>query len=427
MNNPSPPAADRSLEDWLAYIQTVHFRSIDMGLERVQAVLSRLVDCPDFRVIAVAGTNGKGSCAAMLGSILAAGRHRVGVYTSPHLVRFNERIRIDGRPVVDADLCRAFASVDAARGDIPLTYFEFATLAAVYCYQQAAVEFAVMEVGMGGRLDAVNALPIRASLITNVELDHMQWLGRDREAIGREKAHVMRPARTAVFNHDDPPRSVLDYAADIGTYLLVAGRDYRHEDGGHHWRWFGPRGEAWTLEPPAIPGAVQMENASGVLALLSGIPEARIGRDTAVRGLKNARLRGRCEVVARHPMVVVDVAHNLSAIETLKGQMQAHPVAGRTFAVFGMLKDKDPQGVARAMDELVDTWHLAGIDDQRGQGAGELAQSISAIVRGPVHSHAGAVQAYEHALEQAGYDDRILVFGSFHIAGDILDRMKRPL
>lgn len=427
MDNPPPTAAGRSLDDWLAYIQSVHFRSIDMGLERVQAVLARLVERPAFRVIAVAGTNGKGSCAAMLGSILAAGGHRVGVYTSPHLVRFNERIRIDGRPAVDAELCRAFASVDAARGDIPLTYFEFATLAAVYCYQQAAVDYAVMEVGMGGRLDAVNALSIDASLITNVELDHVQWLGRDREAIGGEKAHIMRPSRTAVFNHGDPPRSVLDYAAEIGTYLLVAGRDYRHQDGGHDWRWLGPRGETWTLEPPAIPGAVQMENASGVLALLSGIPEARIDRNTAVKGLKNARVRGRCEIVARQPMVVVDVAHNLSAIETLKGHMQANPVAGRTFAVFGMLKDKDPAGVARAMDELVDAWHLAGIDDLRGQHAGELAPSISAIVRAPVHCHADAVEAFERALDQAGDEDRILVFGSFHIAGDILDHMKRPL
>lgn len=420
-------AERRSLEDWLAYIQTVHFRSIDMGLDRIQAVLKRLMSRPSFRVIAVAGTNGKGSCAAMLGGILAAAGHRVGVYTSPHLVRFNERIRIDGTPAGDDELCRAFARIDAQRGDIPLTYFEFATLAAVSIYEAATVDYAVMEVGMGGRLDAVNALPVDASLITNVELDHVQWLGRDREAIGHEKAHIMRPARAAVFNHVDPPRSVLDYAADIGTYLLVAGLDYSHEHSGDVWRWLGPRGERWNLAVPSLPGAVQVENASGVLALLSGMPEAGVEREAAAAGLKNAHLPGRCEIVAREPMVMVDVAHNLSAIETLKSHMKANPVSGRTTAVFGMLKDKDPGGVVRLLDEDIDAWHLASIHDERGQDAGELASSISGLVRAPVHCHAAAVPAYEHALAGAGRDDRILVFGSFHIAGDILDYMKRPL
>lgn len=415
-----------SLDDWLAYIQTVHFRSIDMGLDRVRKVMERLVARPSFKVIAVAGTNGKGSCAAMLGGMLAAAGHRVGVYTSPHLARFNERIRVDGTPTGDEDLCRAFARIDAQRGDVPLTYFEFATLAAVYQYERAAVDFAVMEIGMGGRLDAVNALPVHASLITNVELDHTQWLGHDREAIGREKAHIMRPARTAVFNHNDPPRSVLDHAADIGTYLLVAGRDYDHEHTGDAWQWFGPKGEQWMLKPPAIPGAVQVENASGVLALLSGVPEAGVDRQAAALGLKNARMPGRCEIVSRHPMVMVDVAHNLSAIETLKRHMNANPVRGRTTAVFGMLKDKDSEGVARAMDEHVDAWHLATIADERGQDAGELAPSVAGVVRGQVHCHPGPVAAYEHALAEAGRDDRILVFGSFHVAGDILAYMKRP-
>ncbi|MDZ7839787.1 MAG: bifunctional tetrahydrofolate synthase/dihydrofolate synthase [Gammaproteobacteria bacterium] len=419
-------AEQRSLEQWLAYIQTVHFRSIDMGLDRVRVVLQRLASGPTCRVIAVAGTNGKGSCAAMLGGVLAAAGHRVGVYTSPHLVRFNERILVAGRPVTDDDLCRAFALIDARRGETPLTYFEFATLAAVYIFEQARVDFAVMEVGMGGRLDAVNALPIDAALITNVDLDHTQWLGRDREAIGREKAHIMRPGRTAVFNHPDPPHSVLTHAADIETYLLVAGRDYGHERTGRGWRWSGPRGEQWDLAPPAIPGEVQVDNASGVLALLSGLPEARVDRDAAGRGLASARIHGRCEIVAREPMVMVDVAHNRAAVETLKVALQANPVPGRTLAVFGMLRDKDPEGVARAMDEHIDAWFLATIDDERGQDAAELAPLISSGARGTVHCYAGVVEAYRHALAHASSGDRIVVFGSFHIAGDILDYMKRP-
>jgi len=421
-----PPEAGSSLDEWLAYIQTVHFRSIDMGLDRVETVLHRLVEEPSFKVIAVAGTNGKGSCAAMLGSILAAAGHRAGVYTSPHLARFNERIRIDGAEAGDDDICGALAQVDRLRGDIPLTYFEFATLAAIHLYEQSGVEFAVMEVGMGGRLDAVNALPIGAALITNVELDHMHWLGSDREAIGREKAHVLRAGRTAVFNHNSVPQSVLAHAADIGTYLLVAGRDYDHERDAGSWRWFGPRDERWTLATPSIPGDVQLDNASGVLALLSGIPEAGVDRAAAEAGLRSARVRGRCEVVSRRPVVMVDVAHNLSAIDTLKERMQAYPAGGRTVAVFGMLKDKDPGGIVRAMDGAVDAWHLATIRDERGQDAAELAPLMKGLVRSPVTCHDSAVEAYEQALREADEDDRIVVFGSFHIAGDILEHMKRP-
>jgi len=418
-------AEQRSLDDWLAYIQTVHFRSIDMGLDRVQAVLERLVARPSFRIIAVAGTNGKGSCAAMLGALLAAAGHRVGVYTSPHLVRFNERIQVDASPAGDPELCRAFARVDARRGDVPLTYFEFATLAAVLVYEQAGVDFAVMEVGMGGRLDAVNALPIDASLLTNVALDHVQWLGGDLETIGREKAHVMRPDRAAVFNDPHPPQSVLGYAADIGAPLLVAGRDYHHQAAGQQWRWLGPNGEDWTLAPPAVSGAAQIQNASGVLALLSRVPGARIDRAAAGRGLSRVRVPARCEIVAQRPLVMVDVAHNLTAIETLKRHMQAHPVSGRTFAVFGMLKDKNPEGVARAMEGHIDAWHLAGIREERGQDAAELASSMAGAVSGPIHCHPDALRACQRALDDAGPADRVVVFGSFHIAGDILAYMKR--
>ncbi|MFZ0487343.1 MAG: folylpolyglutamate synthase/dihydrofolate synthase family protein, partial [Arenicellales bacterium] len=356
----------RSLEDWLAYIQTVHFRSIDMTLDRVQIVLSRLAPALSFKVVAVAGTNGKGSCATMLGSVLRAAGYRVGVYTSPHLVHFNERIQVDG-PVADAELCRAFADIDALRSDIPLTYFEFATLAAVHVFERRAVDIAIMEVGMGGRLDAVNALPVDASLITNVELDHMQWLGKDRETIGYEKAHIMRGGRTSVYSGPCPPDSVWDHASRIGTRLLVAGRDYSYQASGAGWRWTGPGGEDWLLETPAIPGPAQVANAAGVLALLTAWDAVHVDHTAALRGLRNARIRARCEIVARRPMVLVDVAHNLSAVETLTEQLAANPVAGKTTAVFGMLRDKDPVAVVRAMDPWVDAWCLATIDDERGQ------------------------------------------------------------
>ncbi|MGA8261776.1 MAG: folylpolyglutamate synthase/dihydrofolate synthase family protein [Arenicellales bacterium] len=421
----SPLSASRSLEDWLEYIQTVHFRSIDMSLDRVQVVLERFGGQLSFKVLAVAGTNGKGSCAAMLGSILEACGYKVGIYTSPHLVRFNERICATG-PADDAELCLAFEEIELLRGGVPLTYFEFATLAAVHIFQKRGVDVAVMEVGMGGRLDAVNALSIDASLITNVELDHMQWLGKDREAIGYEKAHIMRGGHWSVYNGASPPRSLLDYAARIGTRLLLAGRDYRHEATGNEWRWYGPKGEVWTLERPPIPGAVQTVNAAGVLALLTAWEEVEIDRDGAARGLANTHIRARCEMIAREPMVVIDVSHNLSAVQTLSDYLAVNRVAGRTTAIFGMLKDKDPLAAARIMNPHVDAWCLATIGGERGQEAGELSDSIAHTVRGTVHCHGSAGEAYECALRHSGAKDRIVGFGSFHIAGDILAHMTRP-
>lgn len=416
----------RSLEDWLAYIQTVHFRSIDMTLDRVQAVLQRLEEKQSFKAIVVAGTNGKGSCAAMLGAILDAAGYRVGTYTSPHLVRFNERIRVGGEPADDSELCRAFEHVESLRGDIPLTYFEFATLAAVRVFEMRKVEIAVMEVGMGGRLDAVNALNIDASLITNVELDHTQWLGEDREAIGSEKAPVMRPGRVSVFNGAFPPVSILKHAIRIGTRLLIIGKDFGYRATGTGWRWFGPGGEIWDFDPLPVAGEVQMQNAAGVLALLTGCGIVAIDREVVARGLNQMNIHARCEIVGSDPMVMIDVAHNPSAMETLKGQLDANPVSGKTFAVFGMLKDKNVEGVIRTMNGYIDAWFLATIDDERGQSASTLGKAMEKLVRGPVTCYDNAAQAYEKALEQSRHDDRILCFGSFHIAGDILAHMKRP-
>jgi len=424
--------AERSLQDWLEYIRTVHFRSIDMSLDRVQSVRERMVDSADFmvdsadfKVLAVAGTNGKGSCAGMLGAVLSEAGHRTGVYTSPHLARFNERIRIDGKGAGDDELCRAFELIESARADVPLTYFEFATLAAVDIFRRRGAAFAVMEVGMGGRLDAVNALPIDAALITNVELDHVHWLGPDRESIGREKAPVMRGGRPAVFNHPDIPRTVLNYAERIGAPLLIRGRDYQAEERGTGWRWHGPQGEVWDMDRPPIPGVVQVDNAAGVLALLSRLEELDLDRDTAARGLANTRVPGRCEIVARAPLVMIDVAHNLSAVEVLAQQLASNPVPGTTTAVFGMLRDKDPAGVVERLGGLVDVWRVAGIEDERGQSADELIDTIDASLRAPVHRHTNVIEAYEAALGQAGANDRIVVFGSFLIAGDILAHMKR--
>lgn len=418
--------APDELQRWLEHIQSVHFRSIDMSLERVAAVLGRLVAEPSYRIIAVAGTNGKGSCAAMLGSLLSAHGCRVGVYSSPHLIRFNERMQVAGADTEDEELCRVFEEIESSRGDIPLTYFEFATLAAAAVFQRANVDYAVMEVGMGGRLDAVNALPIDAALVTNVGLDHTQWLGRDREAIGREKAPIMRGGKAAVYNDPSPVGSVVEHAERVGAFLLLAGRDYDCEVLEQGWRWRGPGGEDWCLAEPPIPGAVQRQNAAGVLALLSAMrPAIQLDEHSTRRGLSRARLRGRCEVVSRRPMVVVDVAHNGPAIEVFKRQLKDQSVSGRTVAVFGMLKDKDPAAVVSALDDIVETWHLAGIADPRGQSAAELAEAIKGLTASRPCCHDTVIQAYECARQQVSPDDRIVVFGSFRIAGDILDHVKK--
>jgi dihydrofolate synthase/folylpolyglutamate synthase len=283
-----------------------------------------------------------------------------------------------------------------------------------------------MVVGMGGRLDAVNALSIDASLITNVELDHMQWLGSDREAIGFEKAQVMRHERVSVFNGGHPPVSILEQAFRTGARLLMIGRDFGYRVTDTGWQWFGPRGEAWPFDPLPVAGEAQIQNAAGVVALMTSCGLTGIDRETVAQGLSGMRIHARCEIVGRDPMIMIDVAHNPSAMETLKEQLSANSVSGKTLAVFGMLKDKDLESVVRSMDDHVDDWYLATIHDPRGQDARILADEMKNLVRSKMTCHDSAVQAYDSALAQARNEDRILGFGSFHIAGDILAHMKRP-
>ena len=422
----SPPAPNADLAAWLAYLERLHPSSIELGLERVSAVRERLaLDLP-FPVITVAGTNGKGSTCALLESMLRGAGYRVGLYTSPHLLRYNERVRIAGAEATDAALTAALERIEAARGDISLTYFEFGTLAAALLFRDAGLDAAVLEVGLGGRLDAVNAFDGDCAIITSIDLDHMDYLGPTREHIGREKAGVFRAGRPAVVADPDPPRSLLEHAAAIGAPVHLVERDFGAGAGAHqwtYWSWFGRRS---GLPLPALRGACQLGNAAAALAALDCLRE-RLPVDMGAvrRGLVEVELPGRFQVLPGRPAVILDVAHNPQAAQRLAENMAAlrrgAGARGRTFAVFAMLKDKDIAGVARALDGQVDHWLVAGLPGERGAGAQQVRGALAAAgLTAPAESCPDVAAAFRRAQEIAQPDDRILIFGSFLTVGAVL-------
>ncbi|MBL8486082.1 MAG: bifunctional tetrahydrofolate synthase/dihydrofolate synthase [Rhodocyclaceae bacterium] len=416
----------RTLAEWLAYIEARHAKAIDLGLDRVRIVSARLGQRPACPVVTVAGTNGKGSTCAMLERILGAAGYRVGLYTSPHLLRYNERVRIAGREASDEELCAGFARVEAARGDVPLTYFEFGTLAAWEVFAAAAPDAVILEVGLGGRLDATNVFDADCAVVTGVDLDHMEFLGNDRESIAFEKAGILRPGRPAVCGDPQPPGSLLDHAKRIGAGLQVLGRDFGfiRQDG--QWQFWGSDGRRSGLAHPALRGARQLANASTVLATLDclrgSLPVAM--RDIR-EGLATVELPGRFQVLPGRPTLVLDVAHNPQAARTLAenlGDMAFHP---RTWAVFGMLRDKDMAGVIDALRGRVDAWLPAGLEGPRGASGEEVAALLGGAGETVVGVFADPGQALRHALENAGGDDRILAFGSFLTVAHVMRAVAR--
>ena len=401
----------RSLSDWLEYIERQHPLPIALGLDRVLDVLKKMevkIACP---VITVGGTNGKGSTCAMLESILQAGGYRTGLYTSPHLLRFNERVRIAGREAEDAALCDALMAVESARGTVPLTYFEFATLAAFFLFGRADLDAAVLEVGLGGRLDAVNAIDADCAVLTSIGIDHVEYLGDTRESIGREKAGIFRGARPAVVAEPDPPQSVLSADAQ----LLLIGRDFGYIHQGTQWSWWGPSGKRSGLAHPALRGAIQLRNASAALAALDSLRERLpLAMQDVRRGLAEVSLPGRFQVLPGRPQVVLDVAHNPEAAAVLAANLGDSGYAPETIAVFGMLRDKDIAGVVRAMAPRITRWHLATLPGPRGADA-ELLKRIllQEKIQTPARAHANACAALAVAKSEAGENDKIVVFGSF--------------
>jgi len=402
------------LSDWLLRIQQQHPQAIAMGLERVRAAAAamRLAPKPAPCVITVGGTNGKGSTVAFLEAIARAAGLRVGTYTSPHLWRFNERIRIDGKDASDEAIVGAFERIDAARGDTPITYFEYATLAAFDLFERAGLDLAILEVGLGGRLDATNLVDADVAVITTVDLDHMDYLGPDRESIGAEKAGILRAGKIAVFGEKDPPSSVLRRAYALGTIAIRGHSDYlvdRFED---HWVWREP-GFQLALPYPALAAPVQVDNAAAAVAALRASPLA-IADEAFARGVAEARVPGRLQVIGESPEVVADVAHNPQGARQLAAWLAANPKP--TVAVFSALGDKDIEGVVAALQPHIAAWHLGPITDAgpRGLPVETLEARVRAGGAAAVHTHGALDHALSAARDAAGEGGRVLVFGSFH-------------
>jgi len=409
----------QDLPSWLAWLEGLHPSAIDLGLERVGRVARTMgVDRIAAPVLTVAGTNGKGSVCEFLASILAADGNRVGLYTSPHLARFNERVRVDGREAEDERLCEAFARVDACRGDTSLTYFEFGTLAALEVFARAEVDAVVLEVGLGGRLDATNVVSADVAVVTSIGLDHAEWLGRDLAVIAREKAGIGRYGRPLVSGEAEPPAALGETAAELGANLWLPDREYRWLRHGDHWDWYGP-GMSWTGLPlPALEGGYQVRNAATALAALAAAGR-RPGHATVADGLKRARIPGRFEVIAGRPETILDVAHNPAAAVTLAQALGERHCAGRTLAVLGMYRDKDAGGVVDALRACVDAWFVAGIPGERGRSARDLAALVSARASAAPNVSADPTAAYRAACAAARAGDRVVVLGSFVTVGAV--------
>ena len=376
---------------------------------------------PDFPVILVGGTNGKGSTCAYLEAILRAQGYKTGLYTSPHLLRYNERVRIDGIEAADADIVAGLDAVEAARKEISLTYFEHGTLGAVWQFVQAGVDAAILEVGLGGRLDAVNVFEPAVSIVTTVDLDHQAWLGDTREAIGFEKAGIFRASRPAICGDANPPQSLLDHAHAIGAKLLCLGEDFAFAREAGSWCFRMGERELLDLPLPSLAGAYQLGNAAAALAALSELSQALPVSLAAIHaGLLDASLPGRFQRIAGPVEIVLDVAHNPQSARALAENLRSEPARAKSYAVFAMLADKDADSVIESLKGCFDAWFVAGLGGERGQSGEALAAQVRARVNVPVEVFADPAAAFLAAKLRAGGGDRITAFGSFYTVAEIL-------
>ena len=419
-----------TLPAWLALLESRHAETvINMGLDRVLAVKERLqlsFSCP---VIMVAGTNGKGSTCAMLESVLLRAGYKVGLYIKPHFLDFNERARINGDLASDEVLVDAFNAVEAARGDIPLTYFEFTTLAIMKLLAGAGMDVVILEVGLGGRLDAVNIVDADVAIVTSVDIDHTDYLGDTREKIGFEKAGIFRAGKTAICSDPVPPQSLIDHAEAIGADLWLMGRDFNYSGDKQQWNYGGRSQRRNSLAYPSLRGANQILNATAVLAALEALKlELPVGAQEVRTGLVTVELPGRFQVLPGRPTVILDVAHNPHAASALNqnlGNMGFHPY---TYAVFGSMHDKDIDGVIAAMSEHVDHWCLATLPSPRSATASELAAKVQLVqedkAERTINIFDDPAAAYANAVSRAGENDRIVVFGSFLTVAGVMAARK---
>ena len=413
-----------TLAEWLDYQQRIHALGVDLGLDRVRAVWQRM-GAPAIarRVITVGGTNGKGSTVAFLEAMLAAAGQRVGCYTSPHLIRYNERVRIVGVDADDAALVESFERIEMARGDISLTYFEFGTLAALDLFARADLDTAVLEVGLGGRLDAVNIIDANAVIVTTVDLDHVEWLGPDRDSIGREKAGIARRDRPAIVGETEPPKGLLEALAEQGAHVERAGHDFYVERDAHRWRWHHRDGTVLNLPAPELAAPVQYTNASAAIAALhalQAVNPVELERIASV-GMHFPRAPARLQSLGGNPELIVDVGHNPQAARALADWLDTQPV--RVHAVYGALSDKDVGGVMTALGSRIAHWHLASLDQDtpRGLPASVLAGVLHQVLpRTGFNTYDNVSQALAAARASARRGERILAFGSFFVASAVL-------
>lgn len=411
----------RTLDEWLELQNSVHPKSIDLGLARVSKVARALgVDPVRYPVLTVAGTNGKGSVVAHSEALLQAMGIRTGVFTSPHLVRYNERIRIDGVEVSDRELVDAFDRIEAARGDTTLTYFEFSALAALLLFEDAAVGAAVLEVGLGGRLDAVNLLDADVGVVTSIGFDHRDWLGDTLDAIGREKAGIFRPGKPAILGAKEMPASVFEVMGTLGAKPVVAEKDFGWSVQAESWSYRGPSLSLEQLPPSALSGAIQYRNASTAIAAVEALGFAKeLTRQAVTTALRNVKLSGRFHTIPGPVEWILDVAHNEPAARVFADHLAATPVTGKTYAVVGILGDKDSAAVAQLIRPYVDHWIVSTIHDPRGLPARELAARMK--LPGPsVQLAESAEEGFAQAQALAKPGDRVIVFGGFYIVGSAM-------
>lgn len=418
-----------TLEGWLSLLEARHGQAIQLGLDRVRTVRDALdlpQTCPVFTI---GGTNGKGSTCALLEAVLLASGYRVGLYTSPHLIKYNERVRIDGRDASDEALVAAFAEVERARGEVPLTYFEHGTLAAWVAFCRAGLDAIILEVGLGGRLDAVNVFEPDCAIVTSVAMDHMDFLGDSREAIGFEKAGIFRAGRPAICSDPMPPASLVAHAEAIGARLWVTGRDFGFAGDQNQWAfWLAGGSRRGGLAYPALRGTNQLLNASAVMAACEAVRDILPVPMQAIRqGFMLVELPGRFQVLPGRPTVVLDVAHNPQAAGVLNENLASMGFFPETWAVLGMLGDKDVAGVVRLLRDRVDHWLLASLPGPRGLSAARLAEILREVgVSGDVREHDSPRAAYQVARDAAAEGDRIVIFGSFLTVADVLAVVKAP-
>lgn len=418
----------QSLDNWLSWQETLHVKEIDLGLDRISIVAQRLdYLTPSFPIITVAGTNGKGSTVAFLESILRSAGYKTGSYTSPHLLRYNERIQINKQEVSDGEIIDAFETIDSARlskpdNPVSLSYFEFGTLAAMHCFINNKVDVAILEVGLGGRLDASNIWDATLAIITNIGIDHIEWLGDNREDIGIEKAGIMRKDIPVVCGDPNPPESIKNEADRIGARLIQLGKDFEYQNKDEHWIW---RDETSTLSLPlpSLPGEFQLNNASTAIAgLKTQAKQFRIENQHIKQGIKTASIVGRLQKIQKNPEIIIDVAHNPHAAKQLKQYLENHPVSGKTYALFSMLRDKDIKQVVSILKKNIDEWHIVALSGNRGLNLNELKTHLHELnSKSKIISHESVIEAKKSIKNMAKIEDRVVVFGSFLLVSEYLE------